>query len=123
MSANEARAWWAGRRKLYNIGLVVAGILAFALYAVAFQVRCLGVPEAEITLFTTLFQGIGYLIAMAFANLCYNLGYLVERLLKPTNTSLYRKVSFWAGFAFSVTLPFLIPAATFAFGCVPGPEP
>ena len=123
MSADGGRAWWASRRKLYNIGLVVAGVVAFALYVIAFELRCLGVPEAEITLFTTLFQGIGYLIAMAFANLFYNLGYLVERLVKPANTCLYRNVSFWAGFGFSVMLPFLIPAATFAFGCAPGPEP
>src|SRR5678815_5777693 len=60
--------WWSARRVRYNVGLVVAGILAFIAYvAVGFTMLP---PDAdfEVTIFTTLFQGIGYLFMMGVAN-------------------------------------------------------
>lgn len=63
----------------------------------------------EITVFTTIFQGIGYLFVMAIANLCYFLGSLAERIVKPENVMRFRHLSYWLGFSFSVALPFTIP--------------
>jgi len=108
----DARRWWGRRRLRCNIGLIVAGGLAFACY-VAIVDRRIGngsMPDAEITLFTTAFQGIGYLFMMGIANLCYFAGPLSEGVVKPKNVLRYRRVMFWTGFCFSVLLPFSIPA-------------
>ena len=66
-------------------------------------------PDAEITLFTTAFQGIGYLFMMAIANVCYFAGPLSELLSKPQNIERYRRMTFQLGLWFSVHLPFAIP--------------
>jgi hypothetical protein len=100
-------AWWASRRLLYNIGLVVAGLLGFVLYVVAVE-RCISLRapgDWEITIFTTIFQGFAYLVMMAVANLCYRLGALSERLIRPSNPARYRIAVFSLGFWFSVLLP------------------
>lgn len=106
----ESKLWWGAKRKLYNIGLVVAGIVAFICYVIAFQTKIdkLG-SEAEITIFTILFQGIGYLIMMGIANICYNLGSITERIFQPEDTNSFRENLFKIGFWFSVALPFSIP--------------
>ena len=115
----EASDWWADHRLRYNVILVVAGIVAFLCYCAAFEVRCLGVPEAEITCFTTCFQAVGYLIGIGIANIFYSFGYLVERLLKPRSPEGYRRIAYGAGVTFSVALPFSIPAMILLFGCGP----
>jgi hypothetical protein len=66
-------------------------------------------PDAEITLFTNAFQGMGYLFLMAVANLCYSAGPFSESLIKSTNVDRYRRVTFQFGLWFSVLLPFTIP--------------
>lgn len=111
-NADDARTWWGKRRLLYNIGLVVAGVLAFACYVAVLDRRINdgSMPDAEITLFTTAFQGVGYLFMMGIANLCYFAGPLSERMVNPKNIDRYRHVMFWFGFCFSVLLPFSIPA-------------
>ena len=105
--------WWEQHRLRYNIGLVVAGLVAFVCYAVVVD-RGIStgrtVPDAEITLFTTAFQGIGYLFMMGVANLCYFAGPLSESVLKPADVDRYRRFTFRLGFWFSVLLPFTIPA-------------
>jgi len=100
---------------------VIAGIAAFILYLVALEVRCREVPGVEVTLFTTAFQGIGYLVAMGVANLCYTLGPALESRLGRRNVAEYRRTAYRAGLWFSVSLPFLVPAVIIAFGCQPGP--
>ena len=69
-------------------------------------------PDAdfEVTLFTTLFQGIGYLFMIAVANVCYRLGPWSERVLRPRDPERFRRICFRLGFWFSVLLPFSIPA-------------
>jgi hypothetical protein len=115
-----AEDWWADRRLRYNVALLVAGIVAFFCYAGALVIRCRNVPEVETTLFTTLFQGICYLIAVAIANLFYNLGYWCELILKPRTPARYRRIAYALGFGFSVALPFSIPAMILLFGCAGG---
>ena len=106
--------WWASKRIKYNVGLVVAGICAFICYCFVFDLVAhkLG-PEADITLFTTMFQGFGYLVMMVIANICYNVGPFIEKHLKPKDIVRYRKTAFSLGFWCSVALPFSIPILVF----------
>lgn len=102
--------WWSQRRLRYNIGLIVAGIIAFILYAILGEI--LIAPHDinfEVTLFTTAFQGIGYLIMIGLANLMYFLGPLFDKLFNKRNNERFRKTLFEVGFWFSVALPFTIP--------------
>jgi hypothetical protein len=112
--------WWASRRRRYNLALVAAGVLAFICYLAAFELRCANTPGAEVTLFTTLFQGITYLLAMGLANLFYQLGPGLERFVEPSLRPDYRRWAFRAGLAFSVALPFAVPLVILAKGCGPG---
>jgi hypothetical protein len=103
-------AWWSARRLPYNVGLVVAGILAFVAYMTVGSAML--PPEAafEVTIFTTLLQGVGYLFMIGVANVCYFLGPLSERVVQPLDPERYRQMCFRLGFWFSVLLPFSIPA-------------
>jgi len=94
----------------YNIALVLAGLGAFIAYAAiawSFQDHF---NQLEITAFTILFQAVGYAVAMAAANVCYFLGPLAERLVRPANVTAFRKITYRLGLWFSVLLPFLLPA-------------
>ncbi|MGH9735056.1 MAG: hypothetical protein ACRD8A_10770 [Candidatus Acidiferrales bacterium] len=93
---------------LYNVGLFVAGALGFVAYALAID-RCIDLRapgDWEITIFTTIFQAFAYMVMIGVANLCYYLGPLSERIVRPKNLDRYRKVTFRLGFWFSVLLPF-----------------
>lgn len=102
----DASTWWAQRRLKYNKGLAVAGVAAFIAYAI---IGRLLVNDFEITLFTTLFQGMGYLIMMGVANLFYYLGPFVDKLVNPNRNEKFRKRLFMAGCVSSYALPFSIP--------------
>jgi len=101
--------WWHSKRLLYNIGLVVSGLLAFGAYALVVETIGANDPELEITIFTIAFQGFAYLILIGFANFCFLLGPYSERQFQPSNVDLYRKVTFRLGFWFSFLIPFAIP--------------
>jgi hypothetical protein len=111
------KVWWSKRRPRYNLALVVAGLGAFLAYVVVLRFRCADDPEVEVTIFTTAFQGLGYLLAMGIANLCYGLGAWAERLLGPDDVESFRITTFRLGLAFSVALPFSIPLLLAIFGC------
>jgi hypothetical protein len=108
-NSQKTNEWWGKRRKRYNISLISAGILAFISYATIISVFRRYFNQAEITLFTTTVQGIGYLIMLAIANICYYIGPISERLSRPKNIVLYRKVAYSLGYWFSMALPFSIP--------------
>ena len=96
----------------FNTGLVLAGSFAFICYVVVcftLLPRVLDCSEIKVTLFTTLFQGVGYLFAMGIANVCYFLGPISEYLVGPRNVERYRRICYRLGFWFSVLLPFSIP--------------
>jgi hypothetical protein len=108
-----ARVWWASKRLHYNKGLVIAGVTAFILYAILGSVLIAPYDyEFEISLFTILFQGIGYLFMMLIANLFYNLGYFVDTAFNKNNDNNYRVKLYSLGYWFSFCLPFLIPVLT-----------
>src|SRR6266576_3436660 len=102
--------WWNARRLRYNVGLVVAGVLAFI---ASVAVGCTMLPpdaNFEVTIFTTLSQGIGYLFMIGVANVFYFLGPLSEGVVRPRDPERFRRICFHLGFWFSVLLPFIIPA-------------
>ncbi len=104
-----SNSWWESHRLKYNIGLIIAGVLAFVFYTIVFETKVPFSPENEITLFTTLFQGIGYLIMMGIANFFYFLGPISEKIFNTNNVDKFRKVTFNLGFWFTFILPFSIP--------------
>ena len=112
--------WWESKRIIYNTGLVISGITAFICYCAVFEILSDEIvnktvqnggdsSEVEITLFTTLIQGLGYLVAMAIANICYFLGPVSEKIIKPSDPERYRKLAYNLGFWCSFALPFGIP--------------
>ena len=105
------KKWWSNQRRKYNIGLAWAGVLAFICYAIVGTTLIIPhVKQFEITLFTTVFQGMGYLFMMLVANLFYNLGPWVDQTFNNSNSAAFRQRLFNIGFWFSCALPFLIPA-------------
>lgn len=101
--------WWNDRREKYNIGLILSGIIAFIIYALVVEFIVPSSEGIEITIFTIIFQGIGYLFMIGIANIFYNLGAIIENVIEPKNKEQFRKLTFNIGFWFSCGLPFLIP--------------
>jgi hypothetical protein len=106
----ETWEWWSKRRLRYNLALLAAGACAFMLYATLVWSFPERLPEAEITLFTIIIQGIGFLCAVLIANVCYLLGPLAELAVAPREVERFRMTTYRLGFWFSVALPFVIPA-------------
>lgn len=105
-----SKQWWESRRLKYNKGLVIAGITAFILYVILGSTLIMPYDEDfEITLFTTVFQGFGYLFMMLIANLFYNLGHVADKMFNKDNDEQFRKHLFDFGYWFSFGFPFLIP--------------
>jgi len=99
------KLWWFKKRHDYNKGLVIGGTIAFILY---FVLGCIVIEphqEFEVTLFTTIFQGIAYLIAMALANVFYSLGSIADLLFNRTNSNSFRERLFAFGYWVSVLSP------------------
>ncbi len=110
----ERKNWWENKRSTYNGGLLIAGILAFVLYVYIGTTFIMPYdPEFDITLFTTLFQGIIYLIMIFIANLFYNLGCWADEKYNTQNDVKVRNRIFNLGFWGSIALPFLIPLLLF----------
>jgi len=97
--------------------LVLAGVLAFASYAAVVEKRSAACPGFEITVFTILFQGVGYVIAMCIANVFYNLGRWSEARLRPSDVPRYRRWAFGLGLTLSAVLPFSVVLAAAVSSC------
>jgi len=102
--------WWSQHRLRYNIGLVIAGVVAFIAYAILSEILIMPYDhDFEISLFTILVQGIGYWLMIGIANIFYFLGPLVDLSFNKKGSEVFRIRLFAIGFWFSVALPFLIP--------------
>ena len=101
--------WWATRRLQYNLALVVAGVLAFICYVIVGSTLLPSDALFEVTIFTTLFQGIGYLFMIGVANLFYFIGPISESIVSPSDPERYRRICYQVGLWFSVILPFSVP--------------
>jgi hypothetical protein len=101
-TAAERKAWWSARRLRYNIILIIAapisGISLLAVWGL-FQDR---LPCLEVTGFTLVVGAILFLPFLAVANLCYLLGGLSERLLRPRKVIAFRRWVYGMGVAFSL---------------------
>jgi uncharacterized membrane protein YhfC len=110
--------WWRRQRLRYNAGILLAGAVAFIVYAAVVDRRSATCPGFEITAFTIGIQGVGFLFAVGAANLFYNLGRWSEIRLSPRNVRRYRRWAFGLGLAFSVALPFCAPVAAAVSSCL-----
>ena len=111
-----AKQWWGRRRLRYNVALMIAGPLAFAIDE---AVTAWGVSRGAIPIDrdpdSVICACFGCILYLFFANLCYFLGPFSEELVRPRNYDRYRRIAFGLGFWFSVLLPFSIPAETACF--------
>jgi hypothetical protein len=106
----SAWQWWESQRLRYNVGLLLAGISAFILYLVIYFNFGSRLPmEIDLTIFTVIFHGIGYIFYVLVANVFYCLGALSEKLPRMRTLKAHRKTTFTIGFWLSVALPFLEP--------------
>jgi len=106
--ADDAWRWWEGRRLRYNIGLAVAGVVAWGLFVAE---GLLLTHWFSLSVSATLATGLLWLVAMGIANLLFFLGPVSERVLKPKDRDAYRRRIFGLGFWSSMAVPFLFPAA------------
>jgi len=105
----SAWTWWNGKRPLYNAILVGSALLSFIAFTAIMELWPSRLPpETEITLFTLVFQAVGFLVALGIANLCYCLGPIAERILHPARPERFRLWAFTAGSLFSA-VPILTP--------------
>ena len=114
---SSSKIWWNKRRRKYNYGLIVSGILAFALYIFVVEFIVLKSEknwDGELTLFSFAFQMIGFIVLVGIANLFYNLGAFSERLVKPKNIEQYRRRIFSIGYWYSCLLPLIVPLSLLA---------
>jgi high-affinity Fe2+/Pb2+ permease len=101
------RQWWWGNRLKYNIGLIIAGFIAFLLYCILGPIIIGPHEEFEETIFAMAFQGFAYLIMMCLANVFYTLGWIIDSSFNKSNSQLFRKRLFALGYWFSFALPIL----------------
>ena len=114
--AELRKEWWSKKRQNYNIGLILSGILAFILYIIVVELVVVNSEkrwDGELTIFSFLFQGIGYLIMIGIANLFYYLGPVSESIIEPKDSEKYRNLTYSLGYWFSCGIPFLIPLILF----------
>ena len=119
----DSRQWWAKRRWSYTRSLLFSGVGAFICYLAVLGIFSHSFPCAEVTIFTTVFQGIGYLLMVLIANVIYSMAPVVERAVDPSAPERWREKMYWLGSRFSYVLPFLIPLALMVLavvGKVPG---
>jgi hypothetical protein len=110
-AAADRRAWWSAHRRQYNIALLIsAPVSAAFLFAVwvVFEDR---LPCLEITGLSIEFGIILFAIGLGLANICYFLGPLSERLIRPFNAIAFRRWVYGAGLIFSLLLIFWPPIA------------
>jgi hypothetical protein len=100
LSASE---WWGLRRARFNIGLFIAGLLAFGVYAIR------AFADVGISVFTTIYLIVSFLLAIGIANILYFMGPISERLLKPENVATYRKITYNFCFWLFVLILFISP--------------
>jgi hypothetical protein len=113
----ETWKWWESRRLRYNLGLAVAGWVAWGMTELTlrsltpYTQTITGTAEAN-WVSRMLYQGVAYLIFMAVANLFYLSGPVAEKLMQPADITGFRRRMFGLGFWFSVALPFFLPVLT-----------
>ncbi|GLT23452.1 hypothetical protein GCM10007933_29180 [Zoogloea oryzae] len=103
----SAPSWWAAHRLRYNIILLVAAPVSLAALLVVWWSFESRLPCLEITGFSLIFGGVLFLVGLGLANLCYFLGPISERVLRPKSLAVFRRRIFALGTGFSLILIFL----------------
>lgn len=118
----EAWKWWEARRLRYNLALALAGWIAYGLgAAISYGFDRPIWQNWSGAVGMTLFLGVGFLVLMGIANICYLAGAFVESALKPADVNAYRKSAYALGFWGSVAIPFLFPLSNLALYLAAGP--
>jgi hypothetical protein len=111
----DAWAWWQARRFRYNLSLALAGAAAYCLFLVLLLAFGQSPwPDWRRAIGATLMLGVGYLVVMGVANVCYLLGPGLETMLRPADRETYRRGAWAMGYAGSIALPFLFPTVVLA---------
>lgn len=100
------KEWWSVRRRRYNIALFIAApisVVSLMLVWGLFEDR---LPCLEINGVAVVFGAILFLVGVGLANVCYFLGPLSERLVRPRNAVAFRRWIYGIGVAFSLLLIF-----------------
>lgn len=106
----DPEEWWRNMRRQYNMGFMIAGSVAFTIYClIMFLLVFPQEPHAEISLETVMFLFLVYALMLAFANLLYLLGPVVEKVVDPDDKSAFRKRLYNIECIVSFSLPFLVP--------------
>ena len=118
----DRRAWWSAQRKSYNKALIIAApasLLATFIVWALFEDRlpCLEINGLMIFASIPLFA-----IGLALANVCYLLGPLAERIVRPRNVTFFRSSLYRIGLGFSLLLVFE-PAIVNLIAALLGPLP
>jgi hypothetical protein len=100
--------WWWAKRLKFNIGLVIAGFVAFMLYCILGRIIIAPHEEFEETIFEIAYQGAGYLLMIGIANIFYCLGSITDLLFNKNNSQRFRERLFGLGSWFSFSLPILL---------------
>lgn len=114
-SRSDAWTWWEARRLKYNLTLAIGGGVAYAM-AVAVN-YAFGHPvwsDWRGALGITLFLGVGYLLVMGVANVCYLLGPAAEGWNHPADVDAYRRRAWALGRWGSLLVPFSFPLVLLA---------
>lgn len=112
--AAERKAWWSAQRSRYNVTLILAApVSAALLFGVwwAFEDR---LPCLDITAVSAIFGATLFLFGLILANICYFLGPIAERIIRPNDTMVFRHRAYGVGVAFSLLLIFSPPIVNLA---------
>ena len=110
----SALGWWFSKLWFYNLGLVVAGIMAGALAGIISQwkwdkISAAALAHGELPELNLFLSGAMYLVMMVIANLCYQAGPVAEMIVRPRDRARFRRLLYRTGFLFSFFLPFAAP--------------
>ena len=117
----ERRAWWSVRRLRYNVTLLIAAPIFAVILLTVWWLFAERFPCLEITGVAVILWAILFLVAVGFANICYFLGPLSERLIRPRSVLVFRRRAYGAGVAFSLLLIFSPPVLSLLLAFF-GPE-
>jgi len=118
---SDAWAWWEARRLNYNLTLAVGGLVAYALtVAISYAFHHPVWSDWPGALGMTLFLGVGYLLVMGVANVCYLLGAIVEGWSHPVDIAAYRRRAWLLGRWGSLIVPFSFPLVQLALQIAQG---